>query len=97
VELPDARLYRFTIDAGGRLWLYDLISATRREPALAAAHHLKLAKELYYEVQRRVPELALLPDARPRVGAASELSVLLSTLSSLWLAQCRFGPSPSPP
>ncbi len=77
VPLPDVRLDRFAIDAGPRLWLRDLLGATKSSQQDAHPTNLKHAKELCGLVLAAHPAAAAL---KARLDTASSFAAMASEL-----------------
>jgi hypothetical protein len=81
LELPDAALHRFSVDAAERLWLVDLWLLRAAAPAAARAAHLGLAQGLCRELLGAL-DRDILPSAAARaLEAAPDFAELLSALS----------------
>jgi hypothetical protein len=73
VALPDGRAYRFSIEANGRLWLYDLWGAERSD---APAHNLDHAKSWCRELLQRAPVGFERQQLETRLSDASDFRAL---------------------
>lgn len=80
VKLPDARFRRFALDAGGRLWLRDLLEAERVGVDAARAAHLPLARDFAVDVltraEKAVPPEALIAKLREATDASALVRLL---------------------
>lgn len=91
VVLPDVRFDRFAID-GQRLWLRDLLGATRLAPADATVQALPLARELCLAVLGR--RMASSPGAEA-LSSAESFAALCDACADL-AARAPRGPRPQP-
>ena len=81
LELPDAALHRFSVDAAERLWLVDLWLLREAVPAAARAVHLGLAQGLCRELLGALDRDILSSAAARALEAAPGFAELLSALS----------------
>ena len=80
LELPDAALHRFSVDAADRLWLVDLWLLREAAPAAALSAHLALAQRLCREVLGTLDRDVLPSAAAQSLAAAQSFSELLVAL-----------------
>ena len=79
--LPDARLERFLIDRGGRLWLANLSgSAAAKPPHDAQFENLKPARAVARELLRGEPRSSKTAALLTLVDAAPDLAALAALL-----------------
>jgi hypothetical protein len=83
LELPDAAVQRFSVDAGGRLWLSDLWGARDSGVIVAAAGHARLARHLCLELLGAL-EIDIVSAAADGVlNADSSLAEVIDALARL--------------
>jgi hypothetical protein len=83
LELPDAAAQRFSVDAGGRLWLSDLWGVRDSGVATATAAHARLARHLCLELLGALEVDVVSAAAQAVLSANSSLAELLDTLARL--------------
>jgi hypothetical protein len=83
VELPDAGFRRFVIDGGGRLWLRDLLGATRTDAERAGAAHLSLGRDFCRALLRCADVPRLGAGLASRLDAATDCVALARLLDDL--------------
>ncbi len=83
LELPDAAVQRFSVDAGGRLWLSDLWGARDSGVAVATAGHARLARHLCLELLGALEIDVVSAAAEAVLNAESSLAEVSDALARL--------------